>query len=170
MFGRSRRIRNSLNAIITAFEKVLPDQIAEARDLLFHGEPGVALELICTCLHDREIAIDPRMYEMIDECRRLMEMDESTISFLKELLPNGTRRDTSMDQLGHGTELVNDFERYESMFRSGECADQVCRRAFADGIGKLQAVLMLRRVYGLSLDDAAKIVASCDGDTEGDSP
>lgn len=56
---------------------------------------------------------------------------------------------------------MSEFDKYEALKRAGRSPAEVYREANADGVGDIDAIRMLRSVFGLSLGDAkeAMIVA-----------
>ncbi len=87
MFGRRNRILAAeLRAIVAAFsEKLPPGDVGAAEDLISHGEYGVALELICTQVHEYELPVAKETFRAIEQCGRRMQMDESSWNFLRDL-------------------------------------------------------------------------------------
>jgi hypothetical protein len=71
-------IEDKLVAIILGFEGELPAaQVAEMQELAKAGEPGIALENLCTQLYEYDVAVDAARLERIAAIGRLMGIDES---------------------------------------------------------------------------------------------
>jgi hypothetical protein len=69
------------------FSERLPDNnTADARDLIAHGEYGEALDLLCTQVYEYGVPVSSEAYKLIEECGKRMEMEESSWSYLRELL------------------------------------------------------------------------------------
>lgn len=86
MLGRKNRNEADLGALVNLFTESLPaENIADARDLIDHGEYGVALELVCTQLYEYDVPVPTETYRLIEQCGRIMQMNEASWAFLEEL-------------------------------------------------------------------------------------
>ena len=86
MFGRKNPNEKQLRSLVEVFSGALPEaNIADATELILHGEYGEALELICTQVYEYEVPVSADAYKVIEECGKRMQMDESSWSFLKKL-------------------------------------------------------------------------------------
>ena len=84
---RNKTLATELRAIVTAFSEHLPQaNIGAAEDLISHGEYGVALELICTEVYEYDVPVTADTFRTIEQCGQRMQLDESSWSFLRELL------------------------------------------------------------------------------------
>lgn len=59
--------------------------INDARDLIRHGEPGVALENICQNLFEYAVVIGEQNYDELRTIGRAMNLPENTWSLIKEI-------------------------------------------------------------------------------------
>jgi hypothetical protein len=62
--------------------------LAEATDLTKHGEPGVALELLCTQLDEYDVPVPPALLAGLRELGTAMRIDESYWTRLKPADPS----------------------------------------------------------------------------------
>jgi hypothetical protein len=68
------------------FSQALPgENVADAKELITHGEYGEALELICTQIFEYGVPVPSVAYKIIEECGKRMQMDDASWSFLEEL-------------------------------------------------------------------------------------
>ncbi|TWU00429.1 hypothetical protein Pla108_13800 [Botrimarina colliarenosi] len=71
-------IEDELVAIIVGFERELPAaQVAEMQELTKAGEPGIALENLCTQLYEYDVAVDTVRLQQIAAVGHLMGIDEN---------------------------------------------------------------------------------------------
>ena len=76
-----------IRSLIDEVADSLPvDNISGARDLLRHGEWGLAFELICTQLYEYEVLIAPEMYETIEQLGQKMKISPDEWKMLRELI------------------------------------------------------------------------------------
>jgi hypothetical protein len=144
MFGKHKINETQLSTLVDMFSGKLPhDNIADARDLIAHGEYGEALDLLCTQVSENEVPVSAEAFKLIEECGKRMEMEESSWSELRELLTPMTTR--------------GEYGKYENMRAAGASPRDAYREAAMAGLGKLQGIRMLRAVFGMSLEEAAAV-------------
>ena len=86
IFGSKNREADKLRTLLKMFADSLPEaNLADAEELIAHGEFGEALDLICTQVYEYEIPVSADAYRAIQESGRRMQMEESSWSYLKEL-------------------------------------------------------------------------------------
>jgi hypothetical protein len=90
MFRQHKINEAQLSTLADMLSGRLPDNnIADARELIAHGEYGVALDLLCTQVYEYEIPVSSEAYKLIEACGTRMQMEESSWSYLRELLRIG---------------------------------------------------------------------------------
>jgi len=82
------RRSNKLSTLIQAAEALgLPaSDVTIARDYLTYNEHGLCLDTIITQLYENDIAIDSRVYTLIDEIGASMDLARESWQFLNELI------------------------------------------------------------------------------------
>jgi hypothetical protein len=87
MLGKHKINETQLRTLADMFSKKLPDNdIANARDLIAHGEYGEALDLLCTQVYEYEVPVSSEAYKLIEECGTRMQMEESSWTYLRKLV------------------------------------------------------------------------------------
>lgn len=73
-----QEIEDKLITVIAAFSGALPaEQITEMQELTKAGEPGVALENLCTQLYEYDVVVAPESLCQIAAVGAAMSMDKS---------------------------------------------------------------------------------------------
>lgn len=73
-----REIEVRMLALLAAFEAQLPaEQLAEMRELAEANEPGIALEMLCSELHELDVIVTPEHGREIDDLGKAMGMTDS---------------------------------------------------------------------------------------------
>lgn len=60
--------------------------LADTRELIEHGEPGVGLENLCQNLYEFSVSINQRDLDEIKSLADIMQMSDSTWDLLKEIV------------------------------------------------------------------------------------
>lgn len=80
---RREEIERGVVDLVHEMERHLPaDQAAEMISLAKAGEPGVALENLCTQLLEYDVTIDASSFFCIQKLYRAMQLDETCVSEL----------------------------------------------------------------------------------------
>ncbi len=151
-----RRLKLNLQRLIADVSGFIPGKDVSEADLLTeHGEYGPAFELICEQLYEYLAGeqISEGLYSQIEELGRSMGVDESSWSFLDP-------RMFIVAPFPHIHAVVPSVDDVVSMRSAGRSAEQACKVLFEAGIRGVGLVRLLRRGYGLSLDEAVKIARS----------
>lgn len=80
-----RKIETKVLDLIDAFEGSLPvSQLSDMRELAEAGEPGVALENLCTQLCEHDVFVSPECKHAIIGVAKAMRLAESTWQMLDQ--------------------------------------------------------------------------------------
>ena len=159
---RGMRASNAVSKVIAAVEDKLPARDIEfARELVEHREWGLALETVCTQLHEFDVAIPRSSYSLVRSAGQQMDMDSRVWESLNvsdqqadapiapsHLQPNKPASD-------HGTSHI--AAKYRDLYAAGQGPQQIAVEMVRDDYGKILAITALRQFFGLSLKDAVKI-------------
>ena len=73
---RRDHLQRILRAVIIDVAGLLPERdLTNAWELVDAGEPGIALENLCTQLYEYDVVLDPAVREQVRELAIAMEMD-----------------------------------------------------------------------------------------------
>jgi len=80
-----QEIEGKLIAIIAAFSNKLPEnEVTEMQELAKAGEPGIALENLCTQLYEYDVAVEAACLDQIAAVGDAMGIDKSNWEQLTE--------------------------------------------------------------------------------------
>jgi hypothetical protein len=69
-------IEQQILTTISKFAGLLPaEQLEDMRELVIAGERGIALENLCTQIHEYDVAVQPDVYTTIEEVGTAMGID-----------------------------------------------------------------------------------------------
>jgi hypothetical protein len=76
-------IESRLERVLSAeWKRLPPEQVAEMRELVRAGEPGIALENLCSQLHEYNVAVSAALVLELTELANAMGIDAKYVSRL----------------------------------------------------------------------------------------
>jgi len=148
-----------LRDIIDSVSTRLPRENTDcARELVDHGEWGEALSLICTQLFEYDIPVPASVLENINAVGSAMRMDSKEWDGLvveTEVTKTDNREWEVLVSQNKGMEIPGEYMDRKAQ---GATANEVASELLSGGYGKLRAVIILRRLYGLTLQEANAVL------------